>query len=75
MSIEDLLSIVRDAGFVGLAITILFGGAKEVWVWGWQYRAVVKERDELRAIVYRAVDLTDQSLDLAEGKTKSRRRA
>lgn len=72
MTIRELLSILNDAGVLGLLVAVLVGGARQWWVWGWAYRDVLKtveklegERDEWRDLALQGTSLAEKTVDLA----------
>lgn len=47
MNITELFSYINDFGVLGMFALILVLGMRQVWVWGWTYLAMVKERDDM----------------------------
>lgn len=43
-----MLDLITKGGIIGLLIAVLIGGMRQWWVFGWQYRQVVSERDEFK---------------------------
>lgn len=66
ITIGELLSIIKDAGIVGLLMIILVGGAKSWWVFGWAYRLMTQDRDMWRTLALSGTDLAKRGLRLAE---------
>ena len=61
----------EKAGLVGIIFVlgaILYGGAKEWWVYGRHYREVVEQRDRLQAIVNSLAQTASKAVELAEKK-------
>jgi hypothetical protein len=66
ISIPDLISIIRDAGVIGILIAIIYGGAKRWWVWGWQYLEMEKELAMWRNLALRSTTLARKALEASE---------
>jgi hypothetical protein len=56
----------EQIGMVAGLILILSAGAKGIWVWGWHYQEVKKERDELLALAMSGTILAEKSVDIIE---------
>lgn len=57
-----------DSGQVlaaALALVIV-GGIREWYVWGTSHRRMVAERDEYKAIVFRALRVTKEAIDVVQ---------
>lgn len=63
MNEADLLTIVKDAGIVGVLFIFIIGGVKKWWVWGWQYREY-REYAEAEIKYWRSA--TFRSLNVSE---------
>lgn len=63
VAIADFL---QRAGVVGLLVFILVGGARRVWVWGYQLDDMRADRDHYRAIAERALGQVDRTADMAD---------
>lgn len=59
--IVSTLDWVRDAGTIGLLIVIILGGAKQWWVFGYQYLAMQADRDYYRTIAFRLLNVAERS--------------
>jgi hypothetical protein len=66
---------LQRAGIVGLLVFILVGGAKRVWVFGYQLHEMQDDRDRWRDLALkllgqatRSADVADRSVSLAEKK-------
>jgi hypothetical protein len=57
--VVDAMKLVRDGGSTGLLVTAIVGGAKGWYVWGWQYQALVEERDQWKAIALRGLSVAE----------------
>jgi hypothetical protein len=44
-------------------------GAAQVWVWGWQYRAVEKQRDEWKDIALKGQISSERMLELLDRRS------
>lgn len=42
MTFAEFASILKDLSVTALVLAALFGGAREMWVYGWVYHALVK---------------------------------
>jgi hypothetical protein len=63
-----VLAYLAGMGVVSLAFFIVGALPEPPWVWGREYRSVVKERDHLRHLVERSVkriEATDDTLEAA----------
>lgn len=63
ISLRDLIQTISDAGTLGLMAVIIYGAAKEWWVWGWLYKELRQERNYWRDIALRATDLAAKVAD------------
>jgi hypothetical protein len=66
LTLAQLLSVVSDGGVIGLLLVVLVGGARAWWVWGWVYRASVRDRDMWRRLALSGTNLAERTLRLAE---------
>jgi hypothetical protein len=66
MNAQEIVQLVRDAGVTGLLIFALIGGFRMWWVFGWHYRAVVKERDEWKALALGGTHLAERTIEAAK---------
>lgn len=55
-------------GVGGLLLLALFAGFKRVWVWGWMYAEMQRDRDEWKAIALRALPVVDKAVTVAAEK-------
>lgn len=62
-SLTGFFDFMNRAGVLGLLIWAMVGGYREWWVWGWQYRQVVKDRDEWKALALKSTSLTTRLAD------------
>jgi hypothetical protein len=72
VAIADFL---QRAGVVGLLVFILVGGARKIWVWGYQLVEMQADRDRWRDLALnllgqtkRATDVVERSVAMAEKK-------
>lgn len=63
VAIADFL---QRAGIVGLLVFILVGGARRLWVWGYQLTEMTAERDHYRAIAERALGQSERTVNVAD---------
>lgn len=65
MTLDQLGTLVNSGGVVLLLVAALYGGWKAWWVYGYQYRAMEKDRDEWKAMALRGSDLTEAATKAA----------
>lgn len=65
---QDPIQVVQTGGMVGLLITVLLGGHRKWWVFGWRYSEVVKERDEWRELALRSANLAESLNEIQKRK-------
>jgi hypothetical protein len=64
---SDLATLVQTFGWpMALFIVMTVSGASGVWVWGWQYRAVEKQRDEWKDIALKGQISSERMLELLD---------
>lgn len=75
VAVADFL---QKAGVIGLLVFILVGGARQVWVFGYQLREMRIDRDRWRDLsltllgqVNRSASVTERSVALVEKKVDS----
>ena len=66
MTINDFLDILTQGGVVGLLILILVGGHRRWWVWGWQHKDTVRDRDVWKRLALRGTGLAEAATDAAK---------
>lgn len=52
---------------VALLLAILAGGMRGVWVFGWAFTAMVKDRDFWRDVALKSMGTTDKALTKVDG--------
>ena len=52
---------------IGMLLSVLWGGARGIWVWGWQYREAVRDRDEWKGLALRGTQMAQRAVTLANG--------
>lgn len=64
----NFLDYVSKAGVVVLLVVILYGGFKQEpwWVFGWQYRAVVEEKEEWKEVAKKAAHIGESAAVVGE---------
>lgn len=67
MTLTDLIKLIQDGGVPTLLILILIGGAREWWVWGHQYRIIVKERNDWMHLALRNSELGKEAVSVLNG--------
>lgn len=50
----------------GVLLAIIVAGYKRLWVWGWQYSEVQKDRDFWREAALHGKYMTERTVQLAE---------
>jgi len=67
MSVEEYLKLLQGQWpLVVVGVLILYGGAKKVWVWGYQLRDMTQDRDEWRARALRGLGLVERTVTVLE---------
>lgn len=66
MSQEVIQLLLGPAGTLVLALTILFGGWRRWWVFGWHYAEVASERDEWKVIAMRGAQIAEKVVSIQE---------
>lgn len=67
IAIADFL---QRAGIVGLLVFVLVGGARRLWVWGYQLEEMRVERDHYRDIAERVLGQMDRTALVADRQAK-----
>lgn len=62
LDLSALLPYLERGGVLGILVLIVVTGMKQVWVWGWQYRQAVAEREEWKARWIKAAELAEKSV-------------
>lgn len=70
MSVDDILRILNVSGVVGLLILIILGGARRLWVFGWQYRELWEDRERWKEAALKHTVLAQNSTNVAEQATQ-----
>ena len=60
ISLQQIITFLSDAGVLGLLVIVIWGGAKQWWVWGWIWREMKADRDRWRDIALSATNLADK---------------
>lgn len=72
MTIEDFLKLLQgQAALLTVAVIILYGGAKGIWVWGYQFNELRKDRDEWKERALRGIGLVERTVTIVENQTQS----
>lgn len=58
--------LLQQTPLVVLLALILIGGSRRVWVFGWQYDAIVQERDRAISANESATDTNEAAIKLLE---------
>lgn len=57
--------LIKNGGAWGMMLLILWTGYKRVWVWGHQYREMVKDRDEWKDRAQQGVGMVGRAISVA----------
>jgi hypothetical protein len=72
-SMDHLIQLLLGpAGTLVLALTILFGGWKKWWVFGWQYKDAVTEKNEWKEAALRGTALAEKVVSIKETEQKGK---
>jgi hypothetical protein len=61
--LKPILDLVSSGGIVALLIIMLLGGARQWWVFGWQYEQMRDDRDRWRELALHGSDLASRAVD------------
>lgn len=61
-------TILGPSGALVFAILVLYGGWRKWWVFGWQYRDAISERDEWKKAALDGTRVAKRAFDLAQSK-------
>jgi hypothetical protein len=51
---------------IGAMLIVIVAGYKRLWVWGWQYDEMTKDRDFWRTAAIKGTYMTERTVQLAE---------
>lgn len=51
---------------VFLLVGVVWGGIKQWWVFGWQYREATRDRDDWRSLAMQGTSAADKTADVAK---------
>jgi hypothetical protein len=60
--IQVVYEAAKNVTVVSLLVFFIYGGIKKWWVFGWVYQASEEERKELKAIVFRTLNLAEEAV-------------
>lgn len=63
--------LASDAGTFAFVVLILISGWKGIWVWGWSYKELKRERNEWRRLALMNKDLAHDAVRVVEKQTPS----
>jgi hypothetical protein len=70
MTVADVLKLLEGQWpLVVVSVLILYGGAKRIWVWGYQLKDMTQDRDEWKARALRSVGLVERTVTVLEQTT------
>lgn len=71
LTLAEFFKYLSQAGVLGLLGIVIFGGYRQWWVFGWQYKEAKaridkaeKERDDWRDLALHGTSLAEQTVDL-----------
>lgn len=64
-----IADFLQKAGIVGLLVFILVGGARKVWVFGYQLGDMTADRDRWRDLALKAMGQVDRTTGVADRAT------
>ena len=67
---ERLFDLLSKAGISSLLLTIIWAGIRQWWVFGWQFQAVVKERDEYKRLAFEGAGLAEEAVTKVVAKVR-----
>lgn len=70
-----IVDFIGKAGVVGLLVFILVGGARQVWVWGYQLTEMRSDRDRWRDLALKLLGQVDRTAGVADRVTSLVERA
>lgn len=73
MTLGEIVSIIKDTGTLGVLILIIVSGAQGRWVWGYQFRAALREKDEWKELALRGTSLAEGASVFAMQKDREAR--
>lgn len=73
MSLGELTDAASKLTVIALLLIIVWGGTKEWWVYGREYRRVLRELEEWRDLALTATGIADKAADLAAARTRRSR--
>jgi hypothetical protein len=62
-----ILDAIQRGGMPFIVLLILYGGYKEIWVWGRQLKAAEAREEEWKRMVLRSTDLATRATNTAAG--------
>jgi hypothetical protein len=70
MTVADILKLLEGQWpLVAVSVLVLYGGAKRIWVWGYQLHDMTQDRDEWKARALRSVGLVERTVTVLEQTT------
>ena len=64
-----IADFLQKAGVVGLLVFILVGGARRIWVWGYQLIEMQSDRDRWRDLALKLLGQVDRTAGVADRVT------
>lgn len=61
-------TLLGPAGALVFAILVLYGGWRKWWVFGWQYREAISEKEEWKRAALEGTRVASKAVDLAHDK-------
>lgn len=70
MELKDVLSYASDISIITLLITVLYGGSKKWWVWGWLYEEKAKQLDDAKEEIEKLLEARISKVNELEQEIK-----
>jgi hypothetical protein len=68
MTVVELVELFRDAGLLGALVLWIWMGLKKLWVWGWAYDEMRKDRDEWKRLALSGARTAEAAVSTLESK-------
>lgn len=72
MDFQEGIQVIRDAGVTGLLLFALIGGFRKWWVFGWQYKDVLEEKEEWKTLALGGTHLAERSISAVKEVAEAR---
>jgi hypothetical protein len=68
MDFNEVYKTIVDGGPLGILLLILWGGSKQIWVWGYQYREMKEDRDRWRDLALAGTDVAEKAVEVVRSR-------